>query len=131
MKRTYEVATGMVVIDARGIEVAMETMSPKADYAGVVADRDGEVPNILFFSETPVEAYSCNDEDAVVDKLAAVRPALKAVRGTEVSLDAVNGKDITLEDWASKMRLGIFAVPTVSDEKSLWNGIGIIRHRRE
>lgn len=127
MKNFFEVATGTVVIDAEGIEVATETMSPNADYAGVLADKFGEVPHIVFFSETPVDNYSCNEEDAIVDKLAATRPALKAVRDTEIPLDAVNGEDVTLEDWATKMRLGIFAVPNVSDAEHLYNGVGIVR----
>lgn len=127
MRKIFELATGMVVIDAEDIEVAMETMSPKADYAGVVADKDGEVPHILFFSETPVQDYSSNDEDAVVDKLAAERPVLKVARDTEIPLYAVNGKDVTIEDWAARMRIGIFAIPTVPDADHLFNGVGIVR----
>lgn len=127
MKMNYIIATGKVAVNADDIEVAVETMTPNADYAGVVADKGGEVPHILFFSETPVEEYSCEDEDAVVDMLAANRPALQAVRDTEIPLDAVNGKDVTIEDWAVKMRLGIFAVPNVSDAEHLYNGVGIIR----
>ena len=127
MNSNYTLITGTLVIDTENIEVATETMSPKADFAGIIADKFGEVPHILFFSESPVEEYSCNDEDAVVDKIVSTRPALKKVRDTEIPLNAVDGKNITIEEWAAKMRLGIFAVPTVPDTNHLYNGVGIIR----
>lgn len=127
MKMNFNLITGTVVVDAENIKVATETLSPKADFAGIIADKFGEVPHILFFSESPVEEYSCNDEDAVVDQIASTRPALKKVRDTEIPLNAVDGKNITIEEWAAKMRLGIFAVPTVPDTNHLYNGVGIIR----
>lgn len=126
--RVFNLLTGKVVIaNSEGIEIATETMTPKADYAGVVADKLSEVPHILFFSETPVNKYSCQDEDAMVDMLAATRPDFGAVRKTEIPMEAVDGAKITLEDWALTMRLGIFAVPDVKDEQHLFNGVGIIR----
>lgn len=127
MKMNFSLITGTLVIDTEDVEVATETMSPKADFAGIIADKFGEVPHILFFSASPVEEFSCNDEDAVVDKLASARPALKKVRDTEIPLNAVDGKNIKIEEWAARMRLGIFAVPTVSDTNHLYNGVGIIR----
>lgn len=127
MKMNFNLITGTVVINVENIEVATETMSPKADFAGIIADKFCEVPHILFFSESPVEEYSCNDEDAVVDKIASTRPALKNARDTEIPLNAVDGKAVKIEEWAEKMRLGIFAVPTVPDVNHLYNGVGIIR----
>lgn len=126
--RVFNLLTGKVVIaNSENIEVATETMTPKADYAGIVADKLGEVPHILFFSETPVNKYSCQDEDTMVDMLAATRPSIGDARKTEIPMEAVDGAKITLEDWALTMRLGIFAVPDVKDEQHLFSGVGIIR----
>ena len=50
MKMSFSLITGTLVIDTEDVEVATETMSPKADFAGIIADKFGEVPHILFFS---------------------------------------------------------------------------------
>lgn len=127
MKKTIEMKTGIVVVDSDEIQIAEETLTPLVDFAGIVADKKGEVPYILFFSETPVEKYNCREEDEVLDKLVSIRPEYQKVRETEISLEAVGKKDATLETWARAMRLGIFAIPNVEDENHLDHGVGIIR----
>ena len=129
MKKTIEMKTGTVVIDSDEIQIAEETLTPAVDFAGVVADKKGEVPYLLFFSETPVEKYSCKEEDAVLDKLVAARPEYQNVRETEIPLEKVDGQNFTLEDWAEKMRLGMFVVPDMKNEVDLDHGVGIIRRQ--
>lgn len=77
MKKTIEMKTGTVVVDSNEIQIAEETLTPAVDFAGVVADKQGKVPYLLFFSETSVEKFSCKEEDEVLDKLVSIRPEYK------------------------------------------------------
>ena len=127
MKKKYELKTGVAVVDTEKFKVAKETYTKTVDCVGVVSDKKGEVLPLLFFSETPVEKYSCKEEDAVLDELVSIRPEYQKVRKTEIPLMEVDGQNITLEAWAEKMRLGIFAVPNVADEVHLDHGVGVVR----
>ncbi len=127
MKMRIELKTGTVVVNADDVVVAEETYTPDADYAGIIADKYSETPYLLFFSCSKVNEFNCEEEDAIVDKLIANRPQFESIRRTEIPIKEIDGKTVTLENWAKQMRLGIFMVPDVADENHLYNGFGMVR----
>ena len=128
MKINIELKTGTVVVNADDdVVIAEETLTPNADYAGIIADKYSETPYLLFFSSSKINEFNCEDEDALVDKLTADRPQFEAIRSTEIPIKDVDGRNVTFENWAKQLRLGIFMIPDVADEQHLYNGFGIIR----
>lgn len=127
MKMQVRLKTGTVIVNAENIEIAGETFTSESDFAGIVADKHSETPYLLFFSSKKVNEFNCEEEDAVVDMLVANRPQFQTIRSTEIPINEIDGKNVTLDDWAQHMRLGVFMVPDVTDENHLYNGFGIIR----
>lgn len=128
-KKTIKLKNGNVLLVSESFAIAEETFTSKENFAGVIADKYEEVPHLIFFSEKPVNEFGCEEEDALLDKLIANRPEFLEIRKNEISLKCVGKDGVSLEDWAAKMRLGMFAVPEVEDEKHLFHGVGIIKKK--
>ena len=123
----FDLKNGKVVVASKDFMVAEETLTATAKFAGIIADKREEVPHLIFFSEKPVNELGCEEEDELLDKLVANHPEFLEIRKTEIPLKCVGKDGVSPEEWAAKMRLGMFAVPEVEDEQHLFNGVGIIR----
>lgn len=128
-KKTFKLKNGKVVVASKDFVIAQETLTANAKSAGIIADKYEEVPQLIFFSEKPVNELACEEEEALLDKLIANRPEFLEIRKTEIPLKRVGKDGVSPEEWAAKMRLGMFAVPEVEDEKHLFHGIGIIKEK--
>lgn len=125
----FNLKNGNVLVVSEDFVIAEETFTSKENFAGIIADKYEEVPHLIFFSEKPVNELDCEGEDALLDKLIANRPEFLEIRKTEIPLKCVGKDGVSPEEWAEKMRLGMFAVPEVEDEKLLFHGVGIIKKK--
>lgn len=125
----FNLKNGKVVVASKDFVIAQETLTANAKFAGIIADKYEEVPHLIFFSEKPVNELGCEEEDELLDKLVAKRPEFLEIRKTEIPLKYVGKDGVSPEEWAAKMRLGMFAVLEVEDEKHLLHGVGIIKKK--
>lgn len=125
----FNLKNGKVVVASKDFVIAQETLTANAKFAGIIADKYEEVPHLIFFSEKPVNEFGCEEEDELLDKLVAKRPEFLEIRKTEIPLKYVGKDGVSPEEWAAKMRLGMFAVLEVEDEKHLLHGVGIIKKK--
>lgn len=118
--------TGVLIIPDEAI-IADTTMTENVDYAGIVIDRDGQVPWLIILSESPLIKLSFEDEDALVLGAISDMPDYKVIRSEEADRVFEDGIWINQLDWNETFRLRFHMVPEVEDEEHLIHGVGIVR----
>lgn len=119
--------TGIVIVPKDFI-VIEETRTDNSDYAGVIAEKQGTIPNYVIFSEKPIGSITAIEEDAIYEKCSKIHPEIGEALSKEV--EALYNKDGTLaniQDWLSSVRLGIFGIPDLMQGEELFCGTGIFR----
>lgn len=106
--------------------IVMEGAADAADYAGVVAERNGTIPHIIVLLDKPVTDLSAEEEEAVYEHIGSLYPKVAEALAEEVAA-VLNGQAISNAEWQKSRRLGLFAIPEVPDEDHLYLGTGIIR----
>ena len=104
------------------------TVTASANYAGVVAEKNGSLPHFLFLSEKPINEMTAAEEDRIYDLCCEVYPETAEVRAKEI--EAVfddNGRITNANEWMKSPRLGIFGIMEVKGENGLYLDTGIIR----
>lgn len=104
------------------------TVTASANYAGVVAEKNGSLPHFVLLSEKPINEMTAEDEDRIYDLCCEVYPETAGVRAKEV--EAVfdeNGRLTNADEWMKSPRLGIFGIMEVKGEDDLYLNTGIIR----
>ncbi len=105
-----------------------KTVTSSANFAGVVAEKNGTLPQFLFLSEKPIDEMTTEDEDRIYKLCGEIVPEVENIRVNEIQpiFDA-NGRIKNAKEWINTPRLGIFAVMEVESEKDLYMNMGIIR----
>lgn len=119
--------TGVAIVSDEFI-VIEETRTDNADYAGVIAEKQGTIPHYIVFSEKPISAITAIEEERIYDKCSKIYPEIGQVLAKEK--EAVYDKDGNLEkpqEWSSSVRLGLFAIPDKKQGEELFCGTGIYR----
>lgn len=105
-----------------------ETASRRANYAGVVAEKNGSIPYFFFLSEKPIAEMKEADEEKIYELCSQLDARVGKIHKQEVEAEFdENGRLKNAKKWLDSPRLGIFAVPEVNDENDLHHGVGLIR----
>lgn len=123
------------VVFKNGIVIVLEdfitletTIADNAEYAGIVAEKNGTLPHFLFFAEKPISELTADDENKIYDMCNEVYPEVEKVRKQEIEADFSKDGFITNGDaWKKAPRLGIFSEPEVKSKDELYLEIGMIR----
>ncbi len=127
-KTIFLSSTNGKVVVPEGTIILDEQYARLAKYAGVVAEKNGTLPHIAFFSEKPISALGESEEDEIYARCAAVCPKIVEILAAQIEAEYdENGRVTNGEAWNRAPRLGIFGIPEVKDEDSLFHGFGLIR----
>lgn len=125
--KTVVFKNGIVIVPEDFITLET-TIVDNADYAGIVAEKNGTLPHFLFFTEKPISELTADDENTIYDMCNEVYPEVEEVRKQEIEAEFSEDGFITNGDaWKEAPRLGIFAVPEVKSKDELYLEIGLIR----
>lgn len=100
--KKIKLAHGIAVVPEDFI-IVDETISEKADYAGILACRQAGFPHYVSLLEKPVTALTEKEEDMLCAICKKIYPEIR------------------------QATVGLFAIPDVEDEAHLYLGTGIIR----
>lgn len=124
---TVQLLNGIVMVPNDFITVDA-TVTTSANYAGVVAEKNGTLPHFLVLSEKPICELTAEEEDKIYDLCGEIYPEVIDVRAKEIEAEFDEAGFVTNGDeWKKAPRLGIFGIHEVKDEHDLYLGTGIIR----
>ena len=120
--------TGEVVVPGNYI-IIKSTISPDADYAGIITATDGTLPMYLFLSKIPVKDMNEEEERAIIRICGKSHPEIKAVYDQEIEPD-IDGKGRLLnkKEWLNAPGIMVYAVKEVPSMDELNRDTGIIRN---
>lgn len=125
--KTVQLLKGIVIVPNDFITLEA-TVTASANYAGVVAEKNGTLPHFLVLAEKPINEFTAAEEDKIYDLCCEVYPEAKAVRATEIEAEFDETGLITnAEAWKRAPRLGLFGIQEVKSTDDLCLGTGIIR----
>lgn len=128
--RKIKLQNGYLVVPENFV-VLEKSVTEKADYAGVVEEKNGNVPHYVFLSEIPVSEYTAEDEERIYALCGEVNPEVISLREQEIDLQYdANGNILNATEWQLAPRFGAFVIPEVASEEELYLGTGIIRKER-
>lgn len=117
---------GIVIVPENYI-VVEAAKKGEADYAGIIAEKNGTLPHFLVLSSKPIEEYSGEEENAIYDLCEKIYPKMSSVRKKEVEAVWENRRVINAEEWEKAPQLVLFAIREVTDKNNLYCNTGIIR----
>ena len=125
--KKIQLLNGMVMVPNDFITLKA-TITESANYAGVVAEKNGSLPHFLVLSEKPINEMTAKDEDRIYDMCCEVYPETADVRSNEIeAIFDDNGRLTNTDEWMKSPRLGIFGIMEVKGEDDLNLDTGIIR----
>ena len=74
--------TGVAIVPEEFM-VIEETRTDNADYAGVIAEKQGTIPHYVVFSEKPISAITAMEEERLYDKCSKIYPEIGQVLAKE------------------------------------------------